>query len=78
MYGTPTLSAPVKTDFALGEVIDLAALGIVATDSFGETLTATINLQSGVYEAGSTQVYRVSATDAAGNTVEQDITVTIF
>ena len=68
VYGLPVISNATKTAFKVGDAIDLAALGIVAKDSFGATLSdVTLELTDGEQTAGSTLTYLVTATDRLGN-----------
>lgn len=78
VYGKPSIGGASKTDFEMGETIDLASMGVVVTDSFGQALEAQLTLLEGVYEAGATLTYRITATDKVGNIATEDVVVHII
>ena len=74
VYGAPSVGDIVKDDFKVGDVITVETLGASATDSFGEAASVTVEAVEGTQSAGETMTWRVSATDAAGNSTERDFT----
>ena len=54
------------------DYVENALLLPVATDSFGKVLTVQTTLKSGEIAVGSTVVYTMTVTDAAGNTYTMD------
>lgn len=72
VYGTPTISYD-RNGVKLNESITADSLNAIARDSFGNKLTVTVNLESGSTSTkGGYVVYRLIATDTAGNTYSID------
>ena len=78
VYGAPVVEDIAKDDFKVGDDITVETLGASATDSFGETASVTAEAVEGTQSAGETMTWRVTATDAVGNTTERDFTVWIY
>lgn len=74
VYGLPTIGGATTTSFKVIDDITLDALGIVAKDSFNNTLeNVTLELTSGTQIAGATLTYLVTATDHLGNVNTKEI-----
>ncbi len=67
IYGTPTITYD-REAIKLNEKITVSALNAVATDSFGNPLTVTLEPNYMVYPAGKYATYTLVATDHVGNT----------
>lgn len=78
VYGAPSVGDIVKDDFKVGDVITVETMGANAADTFGEAASVTVEAVEGTQFAGETMTWRVSATDAVGNTTERDFTVWIY
>jgi len=77
VYGSPTITAPTKTDFKETDLITIDALGITAQDSFGNALNVSLTIE-GEIKGGNIVVCKVSATDIAGNTTNKEYSVKIY
>ena len=78
VYGAPSVGDIVKDDFKVGDVITVETMGANAADTFGEAASVTAEAVEGTQFAGETMTWRVTATDAVGNTTERDFTVWIY
>lgn len=68
VYGLPTISNASTTTFKTSDNITLSSLGVVAKDSFGNTLeNVSLELIEGMQISGATLKYTVTATDHLGN-----------
>ena len=78
VYGAPSVGDIVRDDFKVGDVITVETMGANAADTFGEAASVTVEAVEGTQSAGGTMTWRVTATDAVGNTTERDFTVWIY
>ena len=78
VYGAPSVGDIVRDDFKVGDVITVETMGANAADTFGEAASVTAEAVEGTQSAGETMTWRVTATDAVGNTTERDFTVWIY
>ena len=78
VYGAPSVGDIAKDDFKVGDVITVETMGANAADTFGEAASVTAEAVEGTQSAGETMTWRVTATDAVGNTTERDFTVWIY
>ena len=78
VYGAPVVEDIAKDDFKVSDPITVETLGASATDSFGEAASVTAEAVEGTQSAGETMTWRVTATDAVGNTTERDFIVWIY
>ena len=78
VYGAPTISNAVTTEFKVADEITVSALGLTAKDTYNKDLTIELSVKSGTQTAGTTMVYTATVTDVAGNTTEKDVTVQIY
>lgn len=78
VYGIPTISEAVKTDFKVEDVVTPEMLGISALDTYGESLNISLMEKSGNKVAGETMIYTATVQDSAGNTKSKDYSVRIY
>ena len=78
VYGVPSISQAVTTDFSLEDNINAKTMGLTAYDTFGSPLKISLNLESGLQAAGETMVYLAKATDIAGNLAVRSYYVKIY
>lgn len=78
IYTNPTISSASCVEFKVEDNITVEALGLVATDTFGNDLIISLSIKSGTQTAGSVITYTASVVDIAGNTSQKDISVSIY
>ena len=76
LYGSPTITYEYDGDYI--DVSDNPYALFDVKDSFGEELSFDIEVVDGAQEIGGTITYKVTATDIAGNTVEQTYTLKVI
>ncbi len=71
IYGTPTISYDTEKDsMKVTDTIDSSLFSAIAKDSFNDSLSVNVELNSGTFAGGNIVTFKLSTIDALGNTYE--------
>ena len=71
IYGTPTISYDTEKDaMKVTDTIDSSLFSAIAKDSFNDSLSVNVELNSGTFAGGNIVTFKLSTIDVLGNTYE--------